>query len=130
MLTTHVVSQGLAEEMKKAGWPQEGSTFYWLRQRKSEWILVQYWMLETYVDETGHTHFSTRGDTEVIAVPLASELLERMPHGIAVFKKPLGDYAAECNDREEGYINESAETASDALAKLALHLIKEGILKA
>lgn len=134
MLTTHVASQGLAEELKRSGWPQEGSTFYWLRQGGSEWIIVQHMLLETYLDDTGHLRFSTRGNTEVIAAPLASELMERMPPEVEAHRYEDADtknWVAVLrveDDWSKYHHLEVADTLPDALAKLALHLIQENKL--
>ncbi len=131
MPTTHVVSQGLAEELMEAGWPQEKSTFY--RKQDSEGG-------EPYIVAGNSRYMASAGF--VLAAPLASELLERMPPYfirsghlytlIVLPKEPAGGYCARYirnrfNTHMGGFGH--AKTLPDALAKLWLHLKKEGLLK-
>lgn len=144
MLTTHVVSQGLAEELKRNGWPQEGSEFYWE-------------MCDLYLENGAYVgegkgfkdwnvvHSSIdgieNGDKDHIAAPLASELMERSNlltvrrNGSAVggWTACTPPYMSEAEnvlvfDDPKG-LSFQAETAPDALAALALHLMKEGKMK-
>lgn len=148
MLTTHVVSRELAEELKAAGWPQGGSCFAWFRWRKSG---------KVFLDEGSSTDHSLTvcGKTDhaekIAAAPLATELMGRMPTRVnpadrwhrffikywkTVYIDGETIYRANGEDDcclygEEYLLDTPIEepTFPDALAKLALHLIKEGILK-
>lgn len=115
MLTTHVASQGLAEELKRSGWPQEGSTFVWIKTKHAKGI---YFVTEAIKS------LLTMPDTEWCALPLASELMEKLENNFDLFyggrlwyaKEPVGD---------EQFTDENV---CDVLAKLALHLIQENKL--
>lgn len=124
MLTTHVVSQGLAEEMKKAGWPQEGSTFYWVNG--------ELW------DETMQSDYETPATpprSEWVARPLASELGEMLPDNVhsggvsacLTIQKTAGNFwTAEYVEPDGSVLHESAGAwLPDALAALWLHLKKK-----
>ena len=124
MLTTHVVSQGLAAELKEAGWPCN-SEFCWVRDT-------------AYVDDNrvyreasepylmSRSLRGIRAGYEVIApAPLASELMERLPDFVNLSRSHRGCHAS-ILDRDLEPIEEIADTLPDALAKLALHLMKEG----
>lgn len=141
MPTTHVVSQGLAEELKEAGWPQKDSEFYWE-------MCDLYLENGAYVGEGNGfedwdvVHSSgdglTDGDEDHVAAPLASELMERMPGLIGgrflrITKTASEDYLAFYEDNTLGapvddttIEDQLDKTLPDALAKLALHLMKEG----
>ena len=130
MLTTHVVSQGLAEELKKLGYPQDGSTFYWANFIQS--FDGEY----CYKTEKHHGFYVCfRGlmsldkldlieGCEWIAAPLASELMDRMGANCEVFFCGRLWYA---KDPISGAQFED-ESICDALAKLLIHLIKQGII--
>lgn len=126
MLTTHVVSQGLAAELKSSGWPQEGSAFYWSRydfeNEHGAYVGdgkgIEAWMLV-------HGEDVLEIDDTFIACPLASELMERLPDFVNLSRSHRGCHAS-ILDRDLEPIEEIADTLPDALAKLALHLMKEG----
>lgn len=132
MLTTHVVSQSLAAELKEAGWPQEGSTFYW----------------NTWGNKFGNPFItaSKGGLVEdmtpyLAASPLASELLERMPVSVSIENDErtnklmvmklestwLCQYEFLDSDGDGWGVYADA-SLPDAIAKLALHLLKENKL--
>ena len=125
MLTTHVVSQGLAEELKRSGWPQEGSTFVWIKTKHAKGI---YFVTEAIKS------LLTMPDTEWCALPLASELMERMPPEVEAHRYEDADtknWVAVLrveDDWSKYHHLEVADTLPDALAKLALHLIQENKL--
>lgn len=132
--------------MKRNGWPQAGSVFYWFsydfENGRGAFVGYGKGILKHQLVWSGNEGDHT-GDKNYAAVPLASELMERMqdPHDqkIIVFKVITGSggYGAMLGSLtgnhgvvfpKEEHI-ETAATLPDALAKLALHLIKEGILK-
>lgn len=135
MSPSHVVSLGLAEELKANGWPQEGSTFYWAKMKDS----VEYELVMRAVDDsdtryTCPTHYLVERNAIVgmyperikAAATLASELMERMPEFISVRRNVSGWH---CELHNAGLVHtpwSSGEKLPDALAKLALALIREG----
>lgn len=118
MLTNHVVSQGLAEELKKAGWPQRESFFSWHEvnyRGEKEWML-------------GETNMQFAGMIfQSISAPFASELMESIPGSVLIWVASVGTTCETywfCQGQDQPCFHR--ETLPDALAKLALHLMKEG----
>lgn len=136
MTLSHVVSQGLADELRKAGWSQQATFFRWIRPEGPELTPVQKFGSQNGFVLTD-TNYSFPDEWETYAAPLASELMERMPRKlengdfIVVFRGAIGlSYAVIKkdgwgDDRETFF----ADTLPDALAKLCVHLIKEGKMK-
>lgn len=136
MLTTHVVSQDLAEELREAGWPQEGSTFYRVKVHPyslvlpgPSWEIMYHGQLVDYKE----------GEYLFAAAPLASELGEVLPDSVhsggvsacLTIQKTAGNFwTAEYVEPDGSVLHESAGAwLPDALAALWLHLNKEGLLK-
>lgn len=124
MLTTHVVSQGLAVELKEAGWPCD-SEFCWVRDT-------------AYVDDNSVYREASepylmsrslrgiRAGYEVIApAPLASELMESIPGSVLIWVASVTTLWF-CQGQDQPCFHR--ETLPDALAKLTLHLMKENKL--
>jgi hypothetical protein len=125
-LSNHVVSQGLAEKLWKAGWPQEGSAFYWASFRNESSPREQWGITHTSLiaadekEELGERSY-LKG-LKFFAAPLATELMERLKNSFDVFFGRRLWYAKE----PIGRLQFSDENICNALAKLALLLIKEG----
>ena len=124
MLTTHVVSQGLAEELREAGWPQEGSTFYWVKVYPyslvlpgPSWELMYHGQLVDYKE----------GEYLFYAAPLASELMERIPGGYFAYRRGNSWFTGK--DLHQIAVAVASDSMPNALATLWLHLKKEGLLK-
>lgn len=138
MLHPHVVSQELAEELRKLGWPQNRSTFYWWKDDFGDWAILS---SEDAPDDPD----SAIEPDRFIASPLASELLERMPshfldseglrYDLNLWKDTVWNAAYwwdEDSRRLVPSMNLPAQMDAnpcDALAKLAIYLMKEGIIK-
>ena len=128
MNASHVVSQGLAVELKEAGWPCD-SEFCWVRDT-------------AYVDDNSVYREASepylmsrslrgiRAGYEVIApAPLASELMESIPGSVLIWVASVGTTCETywfCQGQDQPCFHR--ETLPDALAKLALHLMKENKL--
>lgn len=130
MLTTHVVSQGLAEELRASGWPQKRSVFsYFVFGNDEEDIVLA---LSDDPKYEGNEH-------DKIAAPLASELGEMLPDSVhsggvsacLTIQKTAGNFwTAEYVEPDGTVLHERAGAwLPDALAALWLHLKKEGLLK-
>lgn len=135
MLATHVVSQGLAEELKEAGWPQGNSLFIWVgisspSPKANEPFITS---RETNLDEAPVDW--------VADAPIASELMERMPVSVSIENDErtnklmvmklestwLCQYEFLDSDGDGWGVYADA-SLPDAIAKLALHLLKENKL--
>lgn len=132
MNASHVVSQGLAAELKASGWPQRESFFSWHEvnyRGEKEWTL-------------GETNMQFAGMIfQSIVAPLASELMERMPVSVSIENDErtnklmvmklestwLCQYEFLDSDGDGWGVYADA-SLPDAIAKLALHLIKENKL--
>lgn len=118
MLHPHVVSQELAEELRKEGWPQEDSEFYWVLSPKTG-------LWDLWHSASLYAEGAIAGAWKKVSAPLASELMERIENNFDLFyggrlwyaKEPVGD---------EQFTDKNV---CNALAKLALYLKKEGIMK-
>lgn len=142
-LTNHTTSLELAIALKEAGWPQGNSLFQWIilsspSASANEPTLVYQ---DVVLDELPVD--------QVYAAPIASELMERI--GNAFNEWSMGYDDSGCYYRffyggrgaggmvegcggsfsvlDLGGENEPENTPTNALAKLALHLIQEGIIK-
>jgi hypothetical protein len=123
-LQSHVTSRELSQALKEAGWPQEESLFYWYRQESyyGAGIFQKEGepFLDTYIDEPG---FPCK---RLCSAPTASELMERMK------RKTTFILTAHEDDEEFTLISQGKTfqgTVPDALAKLALFLKQEEIIK-
>lgn len=107
------------------GWPQE-SEFYWVSKPsidKDFWVLIDSEMAKYYRDVKG---------LKIISTPLASELMEPMGRDTDTRQiffdcfhgKWLAGYGDEYDDDRP-----FMDSIPDALAKLAIYLMKEGIIK-
>ena len=124
-LQPHVTSLELSIALKEAGWPQEGWCFAWFKWRKSG---------NTYIancDSYGQSSIAwgkTDDADKVAAAPLASELMGRMDGTITLrweeYKKRWKAHVL-----GTGPGPQLEEHLPDALAKLALRLMKEGIIR-
>lgn len=74
-LSNHTTSLELAIALRDAGWPQEGSLFYWVKSKlnDSPWELITNEGKEQ-IENNGWPSF------DFVASPTASELMERMKH--------------------------------------------------
>lgn len=126
--TNHVVSRELAEELRDAGWPQEGSTFYWSVPKpdagntENEKRTLK--TINAIIVSSGISYGPCFTN---VAAPLASELMERMPGGYFAYRR--GSSWLTGKDLHHIAVAVANDSMPDALARLALHLIKEGILK-
>lgn len=121
MLTNHVVSLELSLALRDAGYPQEGSTFYWLKAG-DVWDLNYGWVDNVFGLEV---HDSA-------TAPLASELGEMLMDG------RLTQY---CFKQTQGWgwksftllgtpvvFTEYADTEADARAKMLIHLLENKLI--
>jgi len=138
--SNHTTSLELSIALKKAGWPQEESLFYWSSATSKDFRLIY---LTDYrsVDNPYDDHLKDLledGSDEVVSSPTASELMERMPYrcpmhggGMNICTSFGGGWFVGYGNHQnsEGCHVEEDADIPDALAKLALHLIQEGIIK-
>lgn len=146
MLTNHFVSLELSLALRDAGYTQEGSTFYWVMLHPSSLVLPgPSWQLMYH----GQLVYYTESDYLFIAAPIASELMDKI--GSCFNEWSMGYDDSGCywqfflggrgsgsmvdgrrrafNVLDLGGEDEPEDTPTNALAKLTLYLIKEGILK-
>ena len=125
----HVVSQELAEELRKLGWPQESLyrhvAFLDYGNGQRLWS-PKGWYL---VSKDDQMFWRPRVEEHWCAAPLASEMLDQMPEYIYVQKRRKTWYCCLQDSELDTIPTETASTLPDALAKLAINLIKEGIIK-
>lgn len=84
------------------------------REGKEDWVLSQ----------SGGVTSNSFGSA---SAPLASELMERIPDGYFAYRRGSSWFTGK--DLHQIAVAVASDSMPDALAKLALHLIKEGILK-
>ena len=121
MNTNHVVSLELSLALRDAGYPQEGSTFYWLKAG-DVWDLNYWWVDNVFGLEV---HDSA-------TAPLASELGEMLMDG------RLTQY---CFKQTQGWgwksftflgtpvvFTEYSDTEADARAKMLIHLLENKLI--
>lgn len=143
-LTNHTVSRELAIALREAGWPQppkHKSIFYWNPKVDGSWAIERAQLSVRRLEDTSN---SSVGMVliESVAAPTASELMERMNavevegrlYWLAITKGTDVLYCASY----EHYHHDSVdvlpgevweENICEALAKLALFLVKEGKMK-
>lgn len=115
-LTNHTTDLQLSLALKEAGYEQGKSTFVWEKPASTnQWHLV---LRENRVKETG-----------AIDAYLASELMERMPDYIYVQRRRDTWFCCLQDADLDTIPTETAETLPNALGKLALYLVKEGMMK-
>lgn len=119
-----VVSLELAKKLKKAGYPQNDSLWYWMNPRGSK-----YWHLEL-----NPTEELREASIEIIAAPTVAELGEKLPFGV-VSEKQIGipslgwRVTFEIPTQTQLTHSEEAETEADARCLMWLYLKKEGLIK-
>ena len=145
-LTNHTTSLELSIALKKAGWPQEESLFYWVNPPDGSWHLQSDGICGGFDCDVPR---AWRDGGEAIASPTASELMQKI--GSAFNEWSMGYDDSGCYYRffyggrgaggmvegcggsfsvlDLGGEDEPENTPTNALAKLALHLIQEGIIK-
>ena len=126
MLTSHCTSLELSLVLREAGYPQENALFYYVRAKLHT---PKYWGLQ-YVDDVKRD-YDDKNKYEIIASPLASELMEKMPEQVAELLD-YGDYHWKpkmwCFWKKSGDAYEAEETLPDTLARLFLHLRQEQLI--
>lgn len=153
MLTSHVVSLPLALELRDAGYPQENALFYWVeigQQMPYQDIEFSGKYLLRHRDHLRNEFEESR---DIVAAPLASELMEKMPEKtwmqkVEQFEGEGCTWIAQCSFRAKGtkYITYSnmgvieddhkahrligvrERLPQDALATLYLHLRKASLI--
>ena len=136
-LTNHTTSLELSIALKEAGWPQDLAFFRWIRPEGPELSPVQKFAKEGDFILTD-TNYSFPEEWGNYAAPLASELMERMLNKpilidgvgsvLAVEKYRNFFFVGFRNFSAAGEVK-SGESLPDALATLALFLVKEGKMK-
>lgn len=134
MSPSHVVSQGLAEELKKAGWrkSEKNGSLYWTPSGDLVAKTTLGWTTFGCEGPRGEPNWDEYPDgEEYVYAPLASELMERMPYKddywFQVTRRSSGLWKVDLYSKRGGWVWSFLEMElPDALAKLALHLIKEG----
>lgn len=130
-LSNHVTSLPLSIELRDAGWPQEGSQFYWCEIGQQMPYQDTEFSGEYVLRYKGKLREEFEDLRDMVACPIATELMERMPDKTFVTRWE-GRYRARTSfdgPKIKGISSQGMDTAPDALAKLSLHLIKKGILR-
>lgn len=131
-LQNHVVSLDLAKQLKEAGYPQEGTLFYWAKNPVTQKYDVIYYenrnqLKADFVDDR----------YDLTAAPLASELGEQLPRvleidgekrwlTVSVHDDPINLWCVFYNNASGIKFYEATE--ADARAKMWLYLKEEGLL--
>lgn len=142
-LSTHVTSLSLSQEMKRLGFPQV-SLFWYVWDGERDYFLYHYEQTQVYEGKVSHIlgkdgHVYTRGGAKLdkFSAYLSSEVMELLPEKInasyylEIEKLPSFYSACYVNyaEKNQGHrIVEDATFLPNALAKLAIHLAKEGLL--
>lgn len=144
--SNHTTSLELSIALKEAGWPQEESLFYWqvikIQKDKSSGGSLISRSDKPTLPKYVNFKLPTENILEYIAAPLASELMEQIVSkssshtllsleevGENLIARKNGKYLVKRNEYSETIKGHYANSMPDALAKLALHLIQEGIIK-
>jgi len=114
------VNKEWAEKLKEVGYPQRDSVFYWAiggDKCENEWSLL-------YSDDEGWS------STDIIAAPIASELLERLPSSIDIghflIRKHSWGYSINIIEHMslESNHEEQGKSLANALTKMLIWLVK------
>ena len=132
-LLHHVCSYELSKRLEEVGYPQEGSLFYW-NEHDSEAGGSQF-VLE---DAPLHLGKEEERAMETFAAPLASELGEKLPRMVNGFyfrvERPQDgswtiDYYEPDNAGDESRFGPFyADTLTECLAKMLIHLAENGLI--
>ena len=141
----YVVSLGLAERLKLAGYPQK-ALHVWTNFNFEDWTVEESDAIYDYgeVGEAGtmvtescsYQNEMDCGSDDVIAAPLSDELTEQIPRELIIFKASSGMYRAGEISLEPGgnlvlepFTWEQYNKRADAAARLWLYCKEHELLK-
>jgi hypothetical protein len=121
-----IVSLELAKQLKEAGYLQDNSEFYWVKNDIMQEVIGKYSVIQA--------HNAQRVPKDIVcAAPLADEILDKLPKG-EIYIGVTNTYSIRWV-KGRTYIGEqnttyelSADTLADGSAQMWLYLKKKGLI--
>lgn len=123
----HVCAVKYAKELKELGYPQDDSSWYWVRFGDNPFEIFSQEFLDSFQEKDWSCV------KEHYAAPTVGELGERLPRGFYTMKDAKGDFSWFCT--EETVCDATtdnqlwADSEVNARVKMYIYLIKNKIIK-